>query len=416
MPRADAEMAKALTLTKAKKETLHNTIISQQGPGTIMADFQTFLEFIADRHAPLSAKHYMPIKVLESLNQQMCQPLQHDLRRALQKSYPYLNGLYLLVRSSGLAYVDNSGKKPALMLNEPIYNSWQTLNPTERYFTLLETWLLHASAEIIGERSGVFFGHPWFGLYPLVANIPDEGLDAASGENLLHSFTYSPGVYNVALMASFGLLSIQSGQPFQGEGWKIDSVRRTPWGEALLAVTVRQAANSNLIKFDQYDDAPYGALQPLLQPYFPEWQNNLSLPQHEFQEGLFIFKAALRKSIWRRIAIPANGTLEGLSRAILKAFSFNNDHLHQFIYTNQSGAQERAYHNYMDERPWTHEVSIGDLPIQEGASMIYHFDFGDDWRFEVTLEKIDVENETIKEPTLLEQHGKAPEQYPNHDD
>ncbi len=412
----EAEMAEALTLTKTQKEILHNTTISREGPGTILADFQTFLDFIAEAHTSLSAKHYMPMKVLEALNQRMSQPLQHNLRRPLQKSFPHLNGLYLLVRSSGLAYVDTSGKKPVLMLNEPIHNSWAGLNPTERYFTLLETWLLRASFDIIGERVGGPFSRPWFGLQNMVVQTPEEGFQSTHGENLADVFTYDPGLHNLALMALFGLILLQSGAPLEGKGWKIDGMRRTPWGEVIVASTLQYMSKGrNLLKFRQPDMASFGEFQPLFQPYFAEWQHNLTLPQNEFQEGIFIFKVALRKSIWRRIAIPSNGNLEELSSAILKAYDFNNDHLHEFIYTNHVGADERAYHHYMDEGPSTYEVLIGDLPIQEGASMVYRFDFGDEWRFDVTLEKIDADNDTVNEPTMLDERGKAPEQYPSHD-
>ncbi|MEM7131102.1 MAG: hypothetical protein AAF702_32570 [Chloroflexota bacterium] len=205
--------------------------------------------------------------------------------------------------------------------------------------------------------------------------------------------------------------------PSEGRGWQIDAVRRTTWLELFMALTAEYMSDySNILKFDATETLPYGDWQSSIQPYFPEWQNNLILPKFEFQEGLFIFKVALQKSVWRRIAIPAQGTLEELSYAILRAYDFDSDHLHEFIYTNHSGTEARAFHSYMDERPWTYEVSIGDLPIQKGSTMVYHFDFGDDWRFDVKLEKIDVDDDTIKETILLEEHGKAPEQYPSYDD
>jgi hypothetical protein len=43
--------------------------------------------------------------------------------------------------------------------------------------------------------------------------------------------------------------------------------------------------------------------------------------------------------------------------------------------------------------------------------MVFHFDFGDDWRFDVTLEQVNPADESIQEPRVLDQHGKAPEQY-----
>lgn len=150
--------------------------------------------------------------------------------------------------------------------------------------------------------------------------------------------------------------------------------------------------------------------------YFPEWQQNLAIPQSGQREGSFIFTVALGKDLWRRIAIPHHNTLEDLSNEILAAYEFDHDHLYEFIYADHSGISQRAFHPYMEESPTTHEVKIGTLPLREGATMVYHYDFGDDWRFDVMLEKVDAENEEITKPTLLEKHGEAPQQYPDYDD
>jgi hypothetical protein len=48
--------------------------------------------------------------------------------------------------------------------------------------------------------------------------------------------------------------------------------------------------------------------------------------------------------------------------------------------------------------------------------MEYLFDFGDMWRFDVNLEGIDPADARIKEPKLLEKHGRSPPQYPNLDE
>ncbi|MEM7131103.1 MAG: hypothetical protein AAF702_32575 [Chloroflexota bacterium] len=221
----EAQMTEIFTLSDAKKEMLHNTTISQEGPGTILTDFQTFLDFVAEG-MPLSAKHYMPTKVLDALNQRMAIPYKHKLRRALQKSYPYLNGLYLLARSSGLTIVDGSGKKATLVFNEPIHDSWQKLNQTERYFTLLETWLLRSSPKIIGEDSRGVFSNPWYGLQLLFRQIPDEGLSAEAGASLADEFTYGPGLYSLASTDLFGLISLQSGEPPERLNIQIPSGRR----------------------------------------------------------------------------------------------------------------------------------------------------------------------------------------------
>jgi hypothetical protein len=70
----------------------------------------------------------------------------------------------------------------------------------------------------------------------------------------------------------------------------------------------------------------------------------------------------------------------------------------------------------MDEGPYADEVTIGSLPLEPGQAMVFHFDFGDDWMFDVKLERIEPPGTTIKAPRIMEKHGKAPEQYPRWDD
>ena len=44
------------------------------------------------------------------------------------------------------------------------------------------------------------------------------------------------------------------------------------------------------------------------------------------------------------------------------------------------------------------------------------YDFGDNWEFNVELERAEPPGARIKAPSILERHGKAPEQYPRWDE
>ena len=70
----------------------------------------------------------------------------------------------------------------------------------------------------------------------------------------------------------------------------------------------------------------------------------------------------------------------------------------------------------MDEGPWADQVTIGELPMEPGQAMQFHYDFGDDWRFDVKLERIEPPDARIKAPAILEKHGKSPKQYPDWDE
>ena len=55
-------------------------------------------------------------------------------------------------------------------------------------------------------------------------------------------------------------------------------------------------------------------------------------------------------------------------------------------------------------------VKIGDLPLAPGMCLDFLFDFGDQWHFTLHTESIDA-GPVIQKPRVLEEHGRAPEQY-----
>ena len=115
---------------------------------------------------------------------------------------------------------------------------------------------------------------------------------------------------------------------------------------------------------------------------------------------------------YRKIAVPGITSLEELAGSILSAFKFDNDHLYEFVYKNRYGITERVVHPYMnnDER-FTNDYVVDELPLHNGMELTFHFDFGDDWRFQLVVESIASNNSGYSEPTVIEQKGSPPEQY-----
>lgn len=407
-----------------KLASKHQTILRQQtidedSPGTILKDFASLLDFIGGEGIAVSGKHdLLPMKRLPELNAKFTHPIELDLKRPQQKSYPNINGLYLLLRATGLGIVKRIDNKAVLALDDVVLNSWRQLNPTERYFTLLETWLFWSDVEILGERHGIFSESPmvpWKGFFQ---KIPETGLAIAGDKNQQINMSYYPGLHNLALLHLFGLISLEQIKPEPGKGWNIKRVQRTPLGDALLALLSLDFLNHFERFWDlrEMSDRPLGSLQPLMQPFFPEWRQNLVLPETEFQNGLYVFKVALEKKIWRRIVAPGETSLEQFSSSILDAFEFDYDHLYQFTYKNRYGVSAHVNHPYMDEAPFADEVQVGDLELKPGEAMTYSYDFGDNWEFEVLLERIEPVDPKIGAPKVVESQGEAPEQYPSWDE
>jgi hypothetical protein len=383
--------------------------ITQTTPGSILQDFQTLLNFIGQEGMTVGGKrNLIPQKSLAQINQQLVEPIQTDLQRPQQKSYPTINGLYLLLRATGMGKILQQGKKTQLVLDPMLLDNWQQMNLTERYFNLLEAWLIIANGEMLGERGYMSEGTRCLQYW---SKIPAQG-EKFQDYQIQQNLKYYPGFHNLALMKLFGLVEASYGKPKIGKGWRVKSVKQTAWGKALLQTAFEGWTYPEMIWDDEQPvDIQFGKLQAILQPYFPQWQKVIELPQVEFINGIYVFKVSWQQ-IWRRIAIASDMTLWDLSQLILQSVDFDCDHLDMFSYKNQLGRTVQIVHPYMDGSPSTDEMKIADLPLEVGSVMEYLFDFGDNWEFQLQLEEIKPDLRPGY-GEIIASEGKAPEQYPD---
>lgn len=319
-------------MTSELEAILRNTAIAQDGPGSILHDFQTALDFIDEVVPALTKSLLLPLAVLQPLNLRLQRQIEHGLARPQQKSYPHISGLFLLLRASGIALVDSSGRKPLLVIDDRALHSWNRLNGDERYFALLECWLIRGDASIIGERSGRFeLEAPFFKWAEFFRMLQQNHW---YNDDWAKRVRYRPGLPNLALLELFGLVAIEDGPAVEKKGWRIKDVQATGWGQALLASLWSKLADDWRFweQLAQPDQIPSGVLQPFIQVYRPDWQRVLELPGQAFQSGSFVFKVSLEDNLWRQIIIRGSSTLEDLSDAILHAFRFDHDHLYRFVY------------------------------------------------------------------------------------
>jgi hypothetical protein len=55
---------------------------------------------------------------------------------------------------------------------------------------------------------------------------------------------------------------------------------------------------------------------------------------------------------------------------------------------------------------YVNEVTIGELELYEGQRILYLFDYGDSWEFNIVLEKIDSSSPLPLNPKIVEKKGK----------
>lgn len=143
-----------------------------------------------------------------------------------------------------------------------------------------------------------------------------------------------------------------------------------------------------------------------------------------------VLKVALaeRKSVWRRIAIRADQSLDDLHLAIFKAFDRDDEHLYSFylpksppkgdFYLGAQWVQDAATYT-CPEDDQGHDASdtrLATLNLKPGQAFFYVFDYGDEWWHEIAVESVGGPLEKGKYPRVLEKQGESPEQYPGDED
>jgi hypothetical protein len=404
-------------LTTAQEQILRDQDISNDQPGSVLHDFGALLDALWPDGVEAGGKyHLIPMKLIGELDQRLNRPLELELKRPQIRSHPYLQALNLLLRASGLGRVLGTGTKARLGLEPAMKMQWDQLNSTERYFNLLEAAFRLGRAEMVGEK-----GRTWGGLlWPCLVDwehTPDRG-HKFERDRPDHIYLHGVGRnwYLLALMDLFGLMAVDQPRA-RITTWHPAGLRHTPFGDAMMTLfAAKQFESSEGLPFDGEDGEAaltpsFGAWQPLFQPFFPEWRRNMEFPSHESRAGMFIFRVSVAK-VRRLIALPSDATLEVLAEWILKSVEFDSDHLYEFRYRDRRGAACSIHHPDMDEAPSVTDINVADLPLEPGDTMKFVYDFGDDWRFDVKLERIEPPGGR-NQPRILERHGEAPEQYPD---
>ena len=116
---------------------------------------------------------------------------------------------------------------------------------------------------------------------------------------------------------------------------------------------------------------------------------------------LKITLSGITPPIWRRIEVPSSIKLCCLHSAIQVAMGWTDSHLYKFEKDGKNwGVPEW---DEFDKFNLTNESKtlLAKVLVSEGDSMVYQYDFGDDWRHKIVLEKIVPADDLLKKPICL---------------
>lgn len=136
-------------------------------------------------------------------------------------------------------------------------------------------------------------------------------------------------------------------------------------------------------------------------------------------EITFKVKFLGRKNIWLTLSLTDDKTLRKLNDAIQDGLGWMNDHLFEFIMSGKPYTHDcMAYQCESDDVDTSESGFLGfaeRTPIRKvklapKQKFVYHFDFGDEHFFEITVLDIKPAKKSMR-PKIIERSDKMPEQY-----
>ncbi len=116
-----------------------------------------------------------------------------------------------------------------------------------------------------------------------------------------------------------------------------------------------------------------------------------------------------RPPIWRRLELPSDLTLDRAHEVLQIAFAWDGYHLHQFeTVCGVFGRPDDADGDWGTEVGDGAGVALAQVAAAEKAKVVYVYDFGDDWRHDIVVEKISPAEPGVAYPRCTGGRGWAP--------
>lgn len=144
------------------------------------------------------------------------------------------------------------------------------------------------------------------------------------------------------------------------------------------------------MKMKEYSDSKKSEIQNMVRAWAEEFKENTDTNNIIYQ--LKITLKDIKPPIWRRVLVPQNITFYKLHKIIQAAFGWQDYHLFDFdfgdvaVHIPDPDYAPGELHGGIKELN-AKRTKIDGLLV-ERRKCIYIYDFGDDWRHEVVLEKI----------------------------
>jgi len=340
-----------------------------------------------------------------------------------QESYPVIDLMFQLCTGGKLFRKTANAKGKISLTGTLEKNEFDQLNNFEQYAFLFETfWCTFDFLEIMrfGQQPVEEIIHAFARSTP-GKQLKKGAFSGRRNNDLLFSYSSSLILY----FNYFGLCSfipiIDSDKKITRYDDSIAAVMPTELGVSLSKILSEQEIvrwnipclkELGFYKGDVRDDPGFVPLYKMMAPVFPEGTIKHTVsPLPVIIKGCYLFKVSVAPNVWRKIQLSHLHTLLDLHEAIQDAFNFDDDHLYSFFMDAKRYSKNSYESPNSENGPYVDEVNIGELELYEGQRILYLFDYGDSWEFNIVLEKIDSSSPLPLNPKIVEKKGKAPEQY-----
>jgi hypothetical protein len=108
--------------------------------------------------------------------------------------------------------------------------------------------------------------------------------------------------------------------------------------------------------------------------------------------------SGMKPPIWRRLEVSADTTLASLHDILQVAFGWTDSHLHGF--ERPPAVSGRAGFGRSSEiaEPQEKRTLLGQVVGEPGATLVYRYDFGDDWEHLITVEAVEAADDAVIYP------------------
>jgi Plasmid pRiA4b ORF-3-like protein len=399
----------------------------------IIQDFNRFVDYISDKTSLELTKTGANLRAVDllALNERMHQPVLIEKNKPKQRDFVLLTTLYYIGLAAELWWIRRDPKGAFHLVPQPERISiYDRMTDDERYGFLLQTFWCYFDMETafddrsfyiikefykviskfkVGQPTKIPIGQQYATKYPTLILSALGMFDFSMDESNTSSLYYYVTTATLTDVGKKMLPLLMSDKSHFT--WECLDPRMTKdrW-------TKIYGKTKDMDKLPEFADffAEFRSV-------YPEWkvETRLFPIKQPVMKGTFTFKIALSPKCYRVIAIHSEAALEDLHLAIQDVFDFGNDHLYAFylngrqMYKAGNVFSDPRAQGDSDEYP-ADLLSIGELGLYVGQPILYIFDFGDCWTFNIEMQGFfPSDDKPDGDYELLKSVGEAPDQYPD---